>query len=79
MFVCMQQAEWPLGYWVPDMSMPCFTDWHLKVSLSLGLPLLIIICLGVPLLPYLLLRRYKRQLETPAVKLQVGFIYRSYK
>ena len=61
------------------MSMPCFTDWHLKVSLGLGLPLLVIVCLGVPLLPYLLLRHHRGQLHTPAVKLSVGFIYRSYK
>ncbi|DBB05192.1 TPA: hypothetical protein ACH3X3_010435 [Trebouxia sp. C0006] len=73
------QADWPLGYWVPDMSKPCFTGWHLRLSLPLGVPLLVLICVGVPLLPYLLLRPCKTQLQTPPVKIRVGFIYRSYK
>ena len=73
------QATWPLGYWVPDMSQPCFTGWHLKVSLALGIPLLVIICIGIPLLPYLLLRRHRHQLQTSEVHLHLGFIYRSYR
>ena len=73
------QADWPRGYWLPDMSKPCFTGWHLRIALPLGLPLLAVVCCGIPLLPYLLLRRHKRDLQTASVKLQLGFVYRSYK
>ncbi|DBA86799.1 TPA: hypothetical protein ACH3X2_005382 [Trebouxia sp. C0005] len=75
----LSRANWPLGYWVPDMSKPCFTSWHLRLSLPLGVPLLVLVCVGIPLLPYLLLAPYKTQLQTPAVKIRIGFIYRSYK
>ncbi len=33
----------------------CFTGWHLGWALGLGLPLLLFLCLGIPLLPALLL------------------------
>lgn len=61
------------------MSKACFTGWHLRVSLPLGVPLLALVCCGIPLLPYLLLRPHKKDLQTAAVKLKLGFVYRSYR
>lgn len=61
------------------MSKACFTGWHLRVSLALGVPLLALVCCGIPLLPFLLLTPYKKDLQTALVKLKLGFVYTSYK
>ncbi len=34
------QANWHYGYWVPDMSVQCFTGWHRKLAIILGTPLM---------------------------------------
>ena len=38
--LCMVQANWHAGYWVPDMSIQCFTGWHRKLAIILGTPLM---------------------------------------
>ena len=73
------QADWHHGYWVPDMGFQCFTGWHLKVALALGLPLLLLTWLVIPLMPTLLLFSRRQELNKPEVQLQLGYIYQCYK
>ena len=37
---CLLQANWGFGYWMPDMSIQCFTGWHRKLAIILGTPLM---------------------------------------
>lgn len=75
---CAMQATWRWGYWVPDMTVQCFDNWHLPFSLGLGVPLLVLVVVGIPLLPTFLLVKHRRKLNTTAVKLRLGFVYTSY-
>lgn len=70
-------ARW--GYWVPDMTVQCFQGWHTVLSLGLGIPLLLLVCVGIPSLPLALLYKHPQKLNTTAVQLRLGSIYTSYK
>ncbi len=73
------QANWRQGYWVPDMTMECFGDWHRKLSIILGTPLMTLTWVIIPLMPTFLLFRHRFNLSAPQVQLQLGYIYRDYK
>lgn len=34
------QANWHNGYWLPDMTVQCFTGWHQRLAIILGTPLM---------------------------------------
>ena len=72
------QAQWPGGYWLPDMTMQCWTGAHRFHALLPGVPLSII-CVLIPSLPVLLLWRSRKQLQTNKIRSRVGFIYRPYR
>ena len=46
---------------------------------GMGIPLVPLGCIIIPLLPCLLLLRYRRQLDTPHVKRRWGFLYCNYR
>lgn len=46
---------------------------------GLGTPLLLLVCIAIPLLPILLLAKHRQQLQTEAIQLHLGFIYSSYR
>ncbi|DBA81321.1 TPA: hypothetical protein ACH3X2_006929 [Trebouxia sp. C0005] len=73
------RAAWAQGYWVSDMTLPCFTGLHLNGSMALGVPLLFLVCLVIPLLPALLLMQHRTHLDSPFTRLRLGFIYHPYK
>ncbi|KAL0052667.1 hypothetical protein WJX82_005691 [Trebouxia sp. C0006] len=73
------RATWAWGYWLPDMSIRCFVGWHLRLSLGLGVPLLLLGCVLIPALPCLLLLRHRRQLQSTAIKVRLDFIFCSYR
>ena len=73
------QATWAYGYWLPDMSIECFTGWHLKLVWGLGIPLLLLCCLAIPLLPVLLLYHKRRSLTIPTTQSKLGFLYKPYR
>ena len=73
------QAAKKYGYWVPDMSVECLTGWHLRLALGLGVPLLVVCCFGMPLLPVCLLLRHRKELQTASTQLQLGFLYKPYR
>lgn len=72
------QAAWAWGYWVPDMSIQCYTGWHLRIALALGAPMLLICSIGIPLLPVWLLFSQRRNLDSLSTKLRLGFLYKPY-
>ena len=78
MLAADMQARWPGGYWLPDMTMQCWTGSHRFHALLPGLPLSII-CVLIPSLPVLLLWRSRKQLQTDQIRSPVGFIYRPYR
>jgi hypothetical protein len=75
------QAQSARGWWALDMDVACYTSWHATLAVALGLPSLLLLCLGIPLLTASLLMHawWKQQLHTPAVQVQYGFMYRRYK
>ena len=38
--LCVVQANWHNGYWLPDMTVQCFTGWHQRLAIILGTPLM---------------------------------------
>jgi hypothetical protein len=36
------------GYWVSDITQQCFTGYHMRWALGLGLPFILLWCIGVP-------------------------------
>ena len=73
------QANWRWGYWVPDMTVRCYSSWHLGFSIGLGVPLLLLVFVAIPFLPVFLLFKYRKRLFATSVKLRLGFIYKSYR
>lgn len=71
------QADWKSGYWYPDMTIPCWTGWHLRHAVSLGVPMLVL-CILVPLVPVLLLFRQRKYLKSTYVRIRLGFIYQPF-
>lgn len=67
------RAEW--GYWVPDMTVQCFQEWHLPLSFGLGIPLLLLLVLGIPFLPVWTIFKRRKMLGTTQMKLHFGRIY----
>ncbi len=74
---CFQ--DWPHGYWVPDMRMPCYHGWHKVLAILVGLPMMAVTWLIIPLLPAFLLFLHRGKLDEPLVKLQFGYIYQCYR
>ncbi|KAL0042507.1 hypothetical protein WJX79_001789 [Trebouxia sp. C0005] len=73
------QANWHNGYWLPDMTVQCFTGWHQRLAIILGTPLMALTWLVIPLLPAALLFFHRRNLDAPRIQLQLGYIYRVYR
>ncbi len=57
----------------------CDNDWYAMVSAGLGTPLALLSCVGIPLLPCLLLLHQRGHLESPDVKRRLAFLYCSYR
>lgn len=73
------QATWPAGYWSGNMKYECFQGWHLGVALGLGLPTLLLLGLGIPVLFGFMVGRHRHELNEAACMQKLGFAYRSYK
>ena len=61
------------------MSIQCYTGWHLRVALALGVPMLLICSIGVPLLPVWLLFSQRKNLDSMSTKIRLGFLYKAYR
>ncbi len=57
----------------------CDYDWYAMVSAGLGTPLALLGCVGIPLLPCLLLLHQRGHLGSPGVKRRLAFLFCSYR
>ena len=73
------QATWHKGYWAADMEHACFRGWHLGVTLGLGLPSLLLLGIGIPILFAYMIWRHRGTLQESSTREKMGFAYRSYK
>jgi hypothetical protein len=48
------QADWGSGYWQQDMEQRCYTGSHLTAIWAIGIPGVVLLCIGAPpdWLPY---------------------------
>eukprot|EP00878_Enallax_costatus_P005234 GHUV01005501.1.p1 GENE.GHUV01005501.1~~GHUV01005501.1.p1 ORF type:complete len:1414 (+),score=216.11 GHUV01005501.1:611-4243(+) len=72
-------ADAVAGYWVSDMQQSCWEGWHKTWALALGVPCVVVFCVGVPagILTVLLMNRKRR--DSPEFRAHFGFLMRNYK
>lgn len=66
------------GYWVMDIQQECFTGSHRQWALGLGVPAVVVLCLGVPLALFLLLWCNTQNTSKKAFQQRYGFLYCNY-
>lgn len=66
-------------FWLLDTQQQCFTDYHLRWALGVGVPLILIFCILVPfgIIGYLSARRTR--LQEPFYLQHFSFLYKSYR
>jgi hypothetical protein len=67
-------GEW----WAEDYNMKCYEGTHLALALILGVPGILIICLGVPIGSALFLVRNRKHLHKKSFIAAYGFLYGDY-
>ena len=67
------------GYWVYDMQQECMAPWHKVWALGLGIPCVLIFCLGVPVVIVAWLVATKAKLYEPGFRLHFGSLYRNFR
>jgi predicted outer membrane repeat protein len=69
------------GYWVPDMQQPCWEGWHKALALAVGVPCLLLFCIGVPggLAVLLYVNRYNLDFPQGSFQACAGFLYENYR
>ena len=72
-------ANASLGYWVFDVEQECWQGWHLSWSLALGVPCLLLFCVGVPLGIGFALWKARFALDLPESSHPLGFLYCNYR
>ena len=45
-----RQADWGSGYWQQDMEQRCYTGSHLTAIWAIGIPGVVLLCIGEPVL-----------------------------
>jgi hypothetical protein len=68
----------PAGYWAYDMSQECFEGWHKTWALALGLPAVLLLCVGVPVGLCAFMHVKKTATAEPAFRESFGFLFRNY-
>ncbi|KAF6264689.1 hypothetical protein COO60DRAFT_1266845 [Scenedesmus sp. NREL 46B-D3] len=69
----------PGVYFTLDMSQQCWQGWHKLWALAMGIPLVVIFCLGLPAGVALLLWHNRRRTHLPAFRQHCGFLYRTFR
>jgi len=67
------------SFWVPDMQQKCWQGWHLRWSMAFGIPLTLLLVVGVPVALALTLHFYRKKLDTPSAHRYLGFVYLPYR
>lgn len=60
------------------MRQECYTGNHLTAVLAIGIPGAILVCLGIPLMGFLVMFRNRRHLHDAKVAAKYGFLYHQY-
>jgi hypothetical protein len=67
------------SFWVYDVSTVCFTSWHRALSLGLGLPLILLLCFGMPAAIVYITVSNRGSLDDRLFQQHWGFLTRSYR
>jgi hypothetical protein len=67
------------GYWVSSIDQKCFAGYHLRWSLGLGFPFLLLWCVLVPVAMGVGLYLCKGKADNPSFKEHFSFLYGTYK
>ncbi|GIL61103.1 hypothetical protein Vafri_15500, partial [Volvox africanus] len=73
-----QLAQWGKGYWILNMNQECYLGNHSKVWVPIGIACIFIICVGIPLLTFMVTWTHRTALSTIHVVQTYGFLYRRY-
>jgi hypothetical protein len=67
------------SYWVHDVSTVCFgTGWHRSLSLGLGVPLVLLLCIGLPVAIVFVTVSNRKRITHPTFQQHWGFLTRAY-
>jgi len=66
------------GYFVWDMEQECFTCWHKAWGFGLGLPAVLLLCVGVPLFLLWFFKVNQAKCSDATFRARYGFLYHSY-
>jgi hypothetical protein len=73
------QVSWRYGYWTGDLDAKCYQGWHLTLVLALGVPGILLLCIGIPATVILLLRSSRRQQQPQVPVYKFGFLLACYR
>jgi hypothetical protein len=71
-------ANHSAGYWVHNTTQECFAGWREVWALSLGLPAVLLLCVGVPVGLLMLLSMNRAKAADAQFRERFGFLYRHY-
>lgn len=57
------QARWGAGYWQQNMEQRCYTGSHLTAVYAIGIPGIVLLCLGIPVATLIVLLRIRDRLQ----------------
>lgn len=66
------------GYFASSIEQACYTGWHRKYALSLGVITFLMFCVGVPVGLWVLLYRNRSKVDAPTPS-RLSFLYRAYR
>lgn len=66
----------PGSYWVAGPNQRCFSGWHAKWAFIFGIPLVMLLCVVMPIGIVALTYFNRGRLDSPQLKRHFGFIYR---
>jgi hypothetical protein len=72
-------AEAVGSFWALDLNMQCWTGYHRVFSLGVGVPLLLLVCVGLPACILYKTLSYRHMLNNAHVIKHYGFLFRAYK
>jgi hypothetical protein len=72
-------VNWRHGYWAEDLDEKCYQGWHLTLVLFLGVPGVLLVCIGVPATLVLLLFRNRLQWGQSGPVYKFGFLLACYR
>jgi hypothetical protein len=67
------------SFWLYDIDQPCWQGYHGTWALALGLPCLVLLCLGLPSFLAIFLWSYRCRLQQPSFVKHFGFLYIKYR